>query len=200
MGTRRASGAALIGPNAILQMIPVIERVGGADMRRRLFEAARLAEVPSGAHMIDEAQAAQLHQALRRIEPDLAPGIAREAGLRTADYILAHRIPAMAQWVLKRLPAAIAARLLSKAIAKNAWTFAGSGQFRVIDSTRFEVQSNPIVTGEHAAVPLCHWHAAVFERLFDRLVAPGCICRESQCGACGAQACRFELNLRPQTA
>jgi bacteriochlorophyll 4-vinyl reductase len=36
----------------------------------------------------------------------------------------------------------------------------------------FEIADNPVVRGEHSETPLCHWHAAVFERLFSALCGP----------------------------
>jgi divinyl protochlorophyllide a 8-vinyl-reductase len=60
-----------------------------------------------------------------------ARAVLREAGQRTAEYLLANRIPRPAQWLLRVLPASIGMRLLSRAMAQHAWTFAGSGHFRV---------------------------------------------------------------------
>jgi divinyl protochlorophyllide a 8-vinyl-reductase len=45
---------------------------------------------------------------------------------------------------------------LGKAIARHAWTFAGSGRFRVVAPLVFEIADNPIVRGEVSDVPLCH--------------------------------------------
>ncbi len=193
---QRAGGIGLIGPNAILQLVPVIELAGGRELRDQIFAAAGVFDLPSGDHMISEAPAARVHQALRAQVPDLAAALAWEAGKRTADYILANRIPKFAQTVLKGLPWRASAPLLARAIAKNAWTFAGSGTFRVITPYHFELAENPIVAGEHSDTPLCHWHAAVFERLYQVLVHPHMICRETQCMAQGADACRFELAHR----
>ena len=191
----RAGGTGMIGPNAILQLVPVIELAGGRELRDQIFAAAGVFDLPSGDHMISEAPAARVHQALRAQVPDLAAALAWEAGKRTADYILANRIPALAQGVLKALPWRMSARLLARAISKNAWTFAGSGEFRVLTPYHFELVDNPIVAGERSETPLCHWHAAVFERLYQVLVHPQMICRETQCMAQGAEACRFELTV-----
>lgn len=193
-------GAGLIGPNAILQMLPVIEKAGGRQLRDHLLASAGIFDIPSGEGMIAEAPAARLHQVLRAELPDLAPALTWEAGRRTADYILAHRIPGPAQWLLRALPAPLAARLLARAITQHAWTFAGSGTFVAESPTRFTLARNPITAGESAAEPVCFWHAAVFERLFDRLVTRGAICRETACCACGDPACSFELLLERQKA
>ena len=83
-----------------------------------------------------------------------------------------------------------------KAIAKHAWTFAGSGSFRVVTPWRFEIVDNPIVRGERSDTPLCHWHAAVFERLYQVLVDRTAMCREVACCAVtGGNTCRFDITL-----
>jgi len=189
---------ARIGPNAILQMLPVLDAHVGAETRRALLAEAGVIAIPDGASMIPEGPAAALHQALRRRLPREAPAIAREAGLGTADYILAHRIPRPAQRLLRLMPAALAAPILARAISRHAWTFAGSGRFEVAAARplAFTLRDNPVVRGERAADPLCHWHVAVFERLFRTLVSPRARVTETACCAQGAPACRFEIALR----
>lgn len=184
-----------IGPNAVLQLVPVLDRAAGRDLRIRLMREAGLGDLPDGSEMLDEVAVARLHQAMRTDLPAIAPGLARVAGRRTGDYILVHRIPRGARTLLRLLPARLAAPLLSRAIAAHAWTFAGSGRFRVAAShpLAFEIADNPLVRGERSDHPVCDWHAAVFERLFTRLVDPGLRCREIACCAAGAPACRFEL-------
>ena len=193
-----AHGGARIGPNAILQMVPVLDAHTGPEIRRSLLAEAGVIELPDGSGLIPEGPAAALHQALRRKLPHEAPRIAREAGLGTADYILAHRIPAPAQVLLRALPAPLAAPVLAKAIAKHAWTFAGSGRFAVaaIRPLVFTLEDNPVVRGERSDRPLCAWHEAVFERLFRTLVSPRAAVTETACCAQGAPACRFEIRLR----
>jgi len=189
------TAAGRIGPNAVLQLLPVLEREGGAALRDRLMVLAGLSAPPSDAGMMPEAPAAALHQALRRELPDRAPELARAAGRATGDYILAHRIPRRAQAILRLLPGAWSTRILARAIARHAWTFAGSGRFEVRPGKplRFVVHDNPVVRGEKADAPVCHWHAAVFERLFTELSDPGIRVRETACCAAGDPACVFEL-------
>jgi divinyl protochlorophyllide a 8-vinyl-reductase len=192
-------GPGRIGPNAIWQLLPLLERVGGAELRDSFLAGAGIFHIPTGAGLVDEAPVARLHRQVRDGMPDLAEAILTEAGRRTADYILANRIPKLAQWVLKALPSPLSGHVLAGAIDRNAWTFAGSGQFRVV-STRplvFEVADNPLIRGERNAKPLCHWHRAVFERLFRALVSSRAEVAETACGACGAPACRFEISLGP---
>jgi divinyl protochlorophyllide a 8-vinyl-reductase len=117
--------------------------------------------------------------------------VAREAGRRTADYVIAHRIPRLAQLLLSVAPRRLAARLLLQAIHRNAWTFAGSGHCAVTDCAPYliSITDNPLI------MPDCTWHVAVFERLFDRLVARGTQVRQTACSCYGDPACRFEITL-----
>jgi divinyl protochlorophyllide a 8-vinyl-reductase len=121
--------------------------------------------------------------------------VAHSAGLRTADYLLAHRIPKPVQALLKRLPATWAARLLLSAIRRHAWTFAGSGVFtaRAGRPTVLTLRSNPLCKGVASAVPACDFYAATFERLFRTLVHRDARAVEVACEACGDAECRFEL-------
>lgn len=192
--SRPAQAEGLIGPNAVLQLLPLIERIGGRTKVEHMLMTAGIYKIPDGTEMIQEGDAARLHQLLRSEEPALAPCLATEAGRRTARYILDNRIPKPVQVVLKLLPAGPAAHLLSKAIAQHAWTFVGSGSFRVVTPWRFEIKDNPVIRGEVSHEPLCVWHAAVFEELYRVLVHPDCRCRETECAAePGRDACVFEL-------
>lgn len=188
----------VIGPNAILQLVPVLERSGGPDMVRGLMEVAGLTTLPDGSEMIPEAQAHAMHRALRTCYPDQAATLAAEAGHRTAEYILAHRIPRPAQALLRALPAPLAAPLLSRAISAHAWTFAGSGCFRARSPWRFEIARNPVIAGERSTAPLCSWHASVFKGLYRALVAPDCHCEEIRCAAQGgSDTCTFAILRLP---
>lgn len=192
-----ATDTGLIGPNAILQLLLVIERLGGEKRVGELLSNAGLQDIPDGSAMIPEVDAARVHQQLRIEEPERASRLVAEAGRLTGDYILSHRIPRMAQALLKMLPASIAARLLSKAITRHAWTFAGSGTFEAIDAWTFKIRNNPIIRGEHSESCLCDWHAAVFQRLYAEVVHPECRCVETSCGAqVGSDCCRFEIERR----
>lgn len=190
--------AARIGPNALLQLVPVLDRALGVAERVALFARAGVPVPPPDAGMWPEIDVARLHRAVAQARPDLAPGLMRAAGLATADYILANRIPRPAKALIRALPAPLGAQLLTMAIGKHAWTFAGSGQFaaargrpraRAIVIT---LTANPLACGA-AGAPSCHWHAAVFERLYSTLVWPTAQAHETACCACGDVACRFEI-------
>lgn len=194
----QAGSSGLIGPNAILQLVPVLLERRGVDETRALIHQAGLHRLPDGQAMIPEAEAAQLHCAIRHALPDDAPLILREAGTRTADYILAHRIPRAAQLILKCLPAPLAAHLLARAITQHAWTFVGSGEFHALTPWRFTITHNPLIADEHAATSLCVWHEAVFERLYRVLVSPHARCMEIECGAHNDDGiCTFCIMIDP---
>lgn len=184
-----------IGPNSVLQLVPLLDEALGDKERQRLLQLSGLDALPSDDGLMDEVPAARLHQAVRAHHPQMAPALTRCAGERTGDYIIRHRIPVAALRVLRALPPWLSAPLLASVIEKHAWTFAGSGTFRVRSRHPlvFDLIDNPVVRGEHAAAPICHWHAAVFQRLFSEIVDANLCCEEIQCCAAGANSCRFEL-------
>ncbi len=188
------SGAARIGPNAVLQHLPVLDAEIGEALRNALLYRAEIEAPPADAGMLPEDQVARLHDAVRLYLPDRAARIQRAAGLATGEYILAHRIPRLVQRLIRALPSPLGARLLAAAIAKHAWTFAGSGRFRVVSHAPlvFEIAQNPLAQME-AQAPICHWHAAVFERLFSEMVWSSTRVHEVSCSATGALACRFQI-------
>jgi len=187
-----------IGPNAITRVAEVLpQRVGEAGTRS-LFERAglvhHLQNPPQG--MVDEADVRRLHGMLREeLGTEAAQAVALAAGQRTAEYLLAHRIPRPVQALLKVLPAPLAARVLLAAIRRNAWTFVGSGQFTAEAGSpvRLHIRHNPLCRDLQAAAPACHFYAATFERLFVVLVHPSSRVEEVACEACGAGECRFEI-------
>lgn len=190
-----AAAPGRLGPNSVLQLVPVLDAAFGVPQRQRLLALAGLPMLPDDTGLMDEAPAAHLHQLLRSAHPRQAPALLAEAGLLTGDYIIRHRIPPAAVVLLGWLPRALAAPLLTRAIASHAWTFSGSGSFQVHPGRPlvFSLADNPIVRGETADTPLCHWHAAVFERLFRRLVDDRYRCHETACAAVGGNVCRFVL-------
>ncbi len=192
------SRAGRIGPNAITRVAEVLLPRLGQGATAGIFEQAGLLEYL--AHppesMVEEAEVSRLHRALRAsIGEARAREVAFEAGTRTGDYLLAHRIPKPVQAVLKRLPAVLAARVLLSAIRRHAWTFAGSGEFsaRAGHPVQLTIRHNPLCAGVEAGEPACAFYTATFERLFRVLVHPGARVCERQCEAMGAPACVFEI-------
>jgi divinyl protochlorophyllide a 8-vinyl-reductase len=163
-GSVAVEAGASIGPNAILQLLPVLDRSLGRAGRDRLLSGIDLP--PPDAGMWPESACRAAHLAVWQGLPDAAL-VLSEAGQGTADYILTHRIPDPAKRLIRALPAPLGARLLTAAIARHAWTFAGSGAFQVVGRRplTFAMAQNPLGFGGH-------WHAAVFGRLFRALVWP----------------------------
>jgi divinyl protochlorophyllide a 8-vinyl-reductase len=193
-----APGTGRIGPNAIIRVAEVLPARIGEAATAALFARAGLSqylrELPVS--MVDEAQVQRLHEALRReLGEALAREVAREAGVRTAAYLLAHRIPRPVQWLLMILPPAAAARLLLSAISRHAWTFAGSGDFaaRAGRPIVLTIRNNPMCAGLQADAPACAFYAATFEALFSALVHPRARVVETACEALGAPECVFEV-------
>jgi divinyl protochlorophyllide a 8-vinyl-reductase len=183
-----------IGPNAVIQTTAALRDFEGQAKTDEVFASAglgRYLEAPPE-EMIDEREAADLFAAVYRLLPrERADAVAREAGTRTGDYILAHRIPKAAQTVLRLLPRGIAGRLLLAAIAKHAWTFAGSGAATRPKPMTLAIADNPI------AMPDCVWHTAVFTRLFARIVDPRAEVHHTSCCCAGAPACVFTMTHAP---
>lgn len=187
-----------IGPNAILR---IMEALGpGVPLTREVLEraglAAYLADPPTA--MVEEREVRALQRALREtIGVEQARAIGRRAGHLTGDYLLANRIPPLAQTLLKTLPGPLAGRLLLKAIARNAWTFVGNGLFSYQPGRphRLRIAGCAICDGARSAEPLCDYYGATFERLFQVLVSMQARGIEVQCQAQGHPACTFEVHL-----
>ena len=85
---------------------------------------------------------------------------------------------------------------LASAERRNFLKLAGSGAFTVVTPWLFEIEGNPLIRGEVSDIPICDWHAAVFERLYQELVHRDVQCRETHCAAqAPGQPCRFELTM-----
>lgn len=191
-----AQSSRRIGPNSIIQVGETLLAHGQQGLAQQVYLAAGhmdwLRAPPTD--MVDEADAAALHDALHRLAPPRdARAYSAEAGRRTGDYILQNRIPRAARAILRMMPAPLAARLLLAAISRHAWTFAGSGRFACEPGapTAFSLSANPL-----AQQGGCVWHEAVFTRLFQALVHTKAEVRETSCCAEGDSACRFEVRWR----
>jgi divinyl protochlorophyllide a 8-vinyl-reductase len=192
------SASARIGPNAILQVMAALRAQHGDPATAALLRSAglgRYLDTPPE-HMVAEDEVIALHATVRRCFANApARKVMVAAGLGTGDYLLAHRIPVFAQWLLRRLPARLASRALLAAIARHTWTFAGSGQcdFSHGHPVVISVGACPICRGDHSDAPLCDYYAKTFERLYTNLVHPRARVCETDCVASGAAICRFEI-------
>ena len=190
--------AARIGPNAVTRVADALRARAGDAATAALFGRAGLAGYLSRPPetMVPEDEVARLHRTLQESLPAVdAEAIALDAGRRTGDYLLAHRIPRPVRHLLRALPAPLATRLLIAAIRRHAWTFCGSGRF---DATftpepRLTITGNPLCRGRRTEAPACAYYAATFERLFRALVHAEATVTEIACEATGAPACVFAL-------
>lgn len=186
-----------IGPNAVTQLAAALENGCGRATADAVFAEANLIayRTTPPAQMVPQAHAVALHRALYHALPrGEAEALAFEAGVRTADYLLAHRIPKPAQALMRVLPTRLAAGMLLRLMAAHAWTFAGSGEVRVHGGRvcRIEIRANPLATAP------CEWHRGVFQRLFSELVRAPSTVRETACTGTGTPACVFEVRFDTQ--
>ncbi len=127
-----AAARGRIGPNAVIRLVEALDAFDGRAVTTRLFRSADLEAyvVTPPETMVPEDQVTALHHKLRReMGASHAASVSWIAGLRTADYLLANRIPKPVQRLLKLLPRRLAAFILLKAIGNHAWTFAGTSRF-----------------------------------------------------------------------
>ena len=187
-----------IGPNAVIRLAEALDALESKAVTKKLFIAANLENyvhaLPQS--MVPEDDVTILH---RRLRSDLGAGRAASvswiAGLRTADYLLANRIPKPVQRLLKVLPRRLSAFILLKAIGAHAWTFAGTSRFSWTMGRPLTLtfEDCPLCRADHTAEPCCSYYAATFERLFRELINADTAVRETACMATGAPACRFEI-------
>lgn len=193
---------ARIGPNAIIQARDAMaDALGRRETARILGRAGLGAYVfadPTG--MVDEREVVALHEAMRAaLGQANAAALAFEAGRRTGLYILENRIPKPIATVLRLLPAPLASRMLLAAIARHAWTFAGSGRFRVVSATPeavVEIADCPLARGERRGHPAGAFYAGTFEALFRALVHRESRASQTACEAMGDPVSRFTIRWR----
>lgn len=104
---------ARIGPNAILQLVAVLDDRLGRAARDRVMQAAGQVAPPPDAGMWPEATGRAVHLTVYCDFPVLAEKLMTQAGEATADYILAHGVPGPAKALIRAMPAPLGARLLT---------------------------------------------------------------------------------------
>jgi divinyl protochlorophyllide a 8-vinyl-reductase len=195
--TRVAAPAGRIGPNAVIRTAEVLrDRIGASRAAVVLAEATGRTFDSLPDAMVDEAEVrALVRRCLAHLGPRQTRAVLREAGERTAAYLMRHRIPRPVQWLLRLLPAAVGVRLLARAMARHAWTFAGSGQFavRFTPAPEFRVDDCPLCRGLVLEAPICDFYAGTFETLLARLVRRDTWVAQVESAACGGGACRYEV-------
>ncbi|MDZ7712688.1 MAG: bacteriochlorophyll 4-vinyl reductase [Rhodovibrio sp.] len=187
-----------VGPNAITRVGEALDALHGRATTHAVFADAGLpGYLDAWPHeMVDEREVAGLNRALHAdLHEASFRRVARDAGRRTGDYLLAYRIPKPVQALLRPAPAWLAARVLLTAIGRNAWTFAGSGAFDAAAGRPcvVTIQDCPLCRDIRADHGVCDTYTGTFERLFRELVHPEAEAAETACQAAGAPACRFEI-------
>lgn len=187
-----------IGPNAVIQMARALADRDGESTAARVVRDATgrsLDALPEA--MVDEHEVQRLmREVLTTLDPEAARAVCHEAGVRTADYLLAHRIPRVAQWLIRVLPRRIGLRVLLGAISRHAWTFAGSGRFHVAwrhPWPELVFAKCTLCRLVRTEAPVCNYYAGTFTRLLQALVSPQASVREIRCVATGDPTCRFRL-------
>jgi divinyl protochlorophyllide a 8-vinyl-reductase len=184
-----------IGPNVLIQTAYALSDRLGDDVAERVLRqstAHGLADLPQD--MVAEATANALVRAVHEAYGlAFARSLMRESGRRTGDYLLSHRIPKPAQWLLPLLPNEMALRVLLSAIGKHTWTFAGSAHVHITpgDPAVITLQHCPLCAGQRSTEPICDFYAGTFGRLAQALLGPKGWAEEVACEARGDSACRF---------
>lgn len=190
-----------IGPNVLIQTAHALAHRLGRDTASRVLQVSThhtFETLPT--EMVDEATAnALMRHLVSTYGPPFARAVMRDAGERTGDYLLANRIPGIARIVLPALPARLALRILTTAIARHTWTFAGSATVEILAGSPsvIAITNCPMCAGLTSDVPVCDFYVGTFHRLAQTLLGPRGFADEATCAARGDSACRFVLGTRP---
>jgi divinyl protochlorophyllide a 8-vinyl-reductase len=182
-----------IGPNAIIQTVYALRAHYGDDeandLLRRGDHAHLIDNLP--AEMVDEAEFhALVHMVQAEIGEAQTASILQDAGQRTADYLLAHRIPRFFQRLVRLLPRRLGLALLLKAISRHAWTFVGSGQFR------FHIARQPtihVLVTYPSVTPVAHFYGGTFAHLLHTLIDPHATLQTATSQEASAIDCTYTL-------
>ncbi len=191
---------ARIGPNSIIQTVAALREQYGAEMvaawLRRTGRGHLLETMPD--HMLAESEfGAMINDVREWLGMEAAMRALDRSGELTAAYVATNRVPAPIRLLLPRLPVGLALRLFLPAIAKHAWTFAGSGQFGYSLRPQWQLTlANSVeARGVRSAEPVCSYYRAAFEGLLRRVVSDRIRVREVTCRATGAPRCTFAVTL-----
>lgn len=197
---RPPRSAGFMSANMVLPLYDVLGEYKGTRARDEIFSEAGIRYLPGPEDPVRERQVNLVHQGIRQRFPAQSKEIFSEAALIAADVVAEYRIPASGKTMLRKLPWPLATWMLVRSAHQHAWTFGGSGQFKANTTAKMDLIGNPSIRGAQSDKPLCHFHAALFQRLFRTLVHPRMICVEHKCEAAGDDCCRFELSLPPEEA
>lgn len=186
---------ARIGPNAIIQTVAALrDHYGIAPANALLAQSGQshlIEQLPT--EMVPESEFHVLVQALAsQIGAEQVVRILDDAGQRTADYLLTHRIPRFFQRLVRVLPRRIGLWLLLKAISQHAWTFVGSGQFR------FAVTHHPTLQLKvtyPSVSPVASFYGGTFTHLIHTLIDQRATVQTSTSQDTGGILCLYTLTL-----
>jgi divinyl protochlorophyllide a 8-vinyl-reductase len=201
IGARRAQ-ASRIGPNTIIDLAHVLRNRYGEDLAGSLlFDSTGYALTALPGAMVDEREAQTfVRLVMTQLGERTGTRVLHEAGHRTAEYLMTHRIPKATLWVMRALPARAGLSLLLKAVQANAWTFVGSGELSVQSHARgadLTFHACAMCRDLRSDRPVCDFYAGTFEHLVRTLVAPRARVMEVECQAQGGHCCRFEVTGIP---
>jgi divinyl protochlorophyllide a 8-vinyl-reductase len=187
-----------IGPNAIVQTALAVASRFGRPAADEVLAASgtgyTLEHLPEA--MIPEAAFRALAEAvIERFGQAEAESILRDAGYLTAEYVLANRIPAAAQRIIRATRRAIGPWLLLRAIGANAGTFGESGTFGfdTRPATRVRIANRFLSSNRPAAAAICRYNQGAFRRLFESLIDRRSLIVEETCQARGDAACTYRI-------
>ncbi|EAT58755.1 bacteriochlorophyll 4-vinyl reductase [Chlorobium ferrooxidans] len=161
-----------IGPNSIIQTVAALEaRYGKTETEkilRKIGQGYVIGNLPT--EMVEESKFHSMVIALQKeLGDEVTAAILKESGERTARYLLKVRIPGIFQKLVKLLPARPAFRIFLFAISKNAWTFAGSGEFSYTMNRPPEIA----VRVTYPSLPVVgNFYLGTFTALLQELVNP----------------------------
>jgi divinyl protochlorophyllide a 8-vinyl-reductase len=161
-----------IGPNSIIQTVAALEAAYGKSRTETILKKTAqgylIGNLPK--EMVEETKFHSLVTALQKeIGEPATAAILKESGERTAKYLLKVRIPGIFQKVVKLLPPGPAFKIFLFAISKNAWTFAGSGEFAYTSKPSPEIT----VKVTHPSHPVVgNFYLGTFTALLQELVNP----------------------------
>jgi divinyl protochlorophyllide a 8-vinyl-reductase len=186
-----------IGPNAVIQTVRALEeRCGSAEAARMLAgrPARWLAERPSA--MVDERDFRDLVEAIGAAMPaDEASAVLYRSGRLTGEYVLANRIPRIAQTLIRALRRGPGPAILLRAIGANAGTFGESGSYAYTAGGTPRVQiANPVLSASpELAAAVCAYNRGAFEALFRGLIDAQASIVEEHCQATGGNTCTYRI-------
>ena len=189
-----------IGPNSIIQTVAAAREQYGDEAvtawLRRTGRAHLLEAMPD--HMLPESEFGALIDDLRQwLGISAAMQVLARSGDLTANYVATNRVPGFIRLLLPRLPVGFALRMFLPAIARHAWTFAGSGRFgyTLQPVWRLTLADSVEARGVQAHEPVCAYYRAAFEGLLRRVVCDRLRVEEVACRAMGAVQCEFHVSL-----